>query len=75
MKKRMLALLCLLLCVALPLCAMAAEQRPANCGKAGHFRGDGMNHDRPESCWIKGHTHCDGRDHEFAACGYKNHTN
>lgn len=74
--KRMLSLLIVvLLCLALPLCAAAETKRTANCGVAGHYRGDGMNHDRPEPCWIKGHNYCDGMDHNWAPCGYKSHFN
>ena len=76
MKKMMPALLCLLLlCLALPLCAAAAERQRANCRVPGHYRDDGMNHNRPQSCWAEGHLLCDGMDHGWAPCGYRSHFN
>ena len=44
------------------------ELKPAHCGKIGHYRGDGLNHDKSEPCWADGHTYCDGRDHSKAEC-------
>lgn len=74
--KKVISLLCIIaLCMALPLCAMAEQKRPANCGTTGHYKEDGLNHNRPQSCWVDGHNYCDGMDHDWASCGRRHHFN
>lgn len=73
MKKAKILALCLLLCVIVPMGAMA--QRAAECGTPGHTVGDGLDHNRPQSCWVTGHNNCDGLNHERAECGRWRHYN
>ena len=78
--KRHLTMLCaLLLCVLLPVCALAAMRpegaRTPECRNPEHWIGDGLDHNRPQSCWVTGHNFCDGADHTRAACGLWGHYN
>ena len=76
MKKTLVLICALVLCLALPLSALAAYDatKPA-CQVAGHEKGDGIDHNRPQSCWVTGHFSCDGMDHARAACGAWGHFN
>ena len=76
MKKTLVLICALVLCLALPLSALAAYDatKPA-CQVAGHEKGDGIDHNRPQSCWVTGHFNCDGMDHARAACGAWGHFN
>lgn len=76
MKKTWLLLCTLVLCLALPLSALAAYD-PAKppCQTEGHEKNDGVDHNRPEPCWITGHFNCDGLNHDYAPCGYRHHYN
>lgn len=72
MKKTITLALALLLCLVLPVLALA--QVP-ECKNPEHSIGDGLDHNRPQSCWVTGHNNCDGLNHARAACGTWAHYN